>query len=157
MKDVRNTPFHCLFVFYSVKPPCLAIPFLPCSVFPTAAQLHPERATVWLVVAVSQMQTSHFPLTSCQFCWQTFFLSCLSDMTEMNISEKTRGTYFPFLSGLSEWLQEGAEAMGCTWFLPLSWGLNQECMKANKENSFYFVSLTSYHHISYGSHCTLSG
>lgn len=84
------------------------------------------------------------------------FLKLLSDMREMNFSEKTSGTYFPFLSGLPEWLQEGAETMWCTWFLRLLWGPNQECMEAD-ENPLYFVSLTSYHHTSYCSRCTWSG
>lgn len=98
-----------------------------------------------------------FPSYKLAILLANIFLKLLSDMREMNISEKTRGTYFPFVSGLPEWLQEGAETMWCTWFLPLSWGPNQESMEADKENPLYFVSLTSYHHTSYCSHCTWSG
>lgn len=69
------------------------------------------------------------------------FLKLLSDMREMNICEKTRRTYFSFVSGLPEWLPKGAEAMGCTWFLPLLWGPNQECMEADTENAFTLFHL----------------
>lgn len=39
------------------KASLLVFSFLPCSVLPTAAQLHPESAMLWLVVTVSQIQT----------------------------------------------------------------------------------------------------
>lgn len=73
----------------------LLVHFLsPCSMLPTAAQLHPESAVAWLVVAVSQIQTSHFPLTSCQFCWQTFLLTCCLTRQKWTLVREPGGLIF---------------------------------------------------------------